>query len=118
MVDGKQFKELEKVSVKSRAQLDTALAPFIKGDASIAKLLVEGMDMVKRQSKFAEAPTGDIDEYGGFFPAAPPDEQHYMWVDTLITRRLDGKRNGMVIEWDLPDGKFRYDPWTKKLEQL
>jgi hypothetical protein len=117
MVDSRQFKELEKVSVKSRTQLDLALVPFLNGDTSIGKLLIEGMDMVKRQAKFADAPAGDVDEYGGFMPALPPSAQHYMWVDTLIARRLDGKRNGMVIEWDLPEGKFVYDPWTKKLEQ-
>lgn len=117
-MDNKQFKELEKVSVENRAQLETALEPFWKGDTTIGKLLLEGMDMAKRQARFADAPTGDVDEYGGFFPAAPPDAQHYMWVDTLISRRLDGKRSGLVVEWNLQDGKFQYDPWTKKLEQV
>lgn len=114
-MDKNKAMDLEKVSVKSKAQLDAALAPFIEGKAQISKLLIEGMDMVKRQAKFAEAPDGDIDEYGGFFPAAPPDGQHYMWVDTLIMRRLDGKRNGLTIEWELPEGKFQYNPWTKAL---
>lgn len=115
-MDNKQFKELEKISVTNRAQLEAALEPFIKGDTSIGKLLMEGMDMAKRQAKFADAPMGDIDDYGGFFPANPPDAQHYMWVDTLIARRLDGKRNDLVIEWNLTDGKFQYDPWTKDLK--
>lgn len=117
-MDRKQAQELEKVSVKSKAQLDAALAPFIEGKAQISKLLVEGMDMAKRQAKFADAPTGDVEDYGGFFPAAPPDNQHWMWVDALISRRLDGKRNGLVIEWELPEGKFQYDPWTKALTNV
>lgn len=118
MVDSKQFKELEKISVTNRAQLEAALEPFMKGDTTIGKLLVEGMDMAKRQAKFADAPMGEVDDWGGFFPAAPPNAQHYMWVDTLIARRLDGKRNGLVVEWSLQDGKFQYDPWTKELKTL
>lgn len=118
MVDSKQFKELEKISVTNRAQLEVALEPFWKGDTTIGKLLIEGMDMAKRQAKFADAPLGDLEEYGGFYPAAPPSAQHYMWVDTLIARRLDGKRNGLFVEWNLQDGKFQYDPYTRKLEML
>lgn len=116
-MDSKQFKELEKITVTSRAQLETALEPFLK-DTTIGQLLIEGMDMAKRQAKFAEAPLGDVDDYGGFLPASPAGAQHYMWVDTLIARRLDGKRNGLVIEWSLPEGKFQYDPWSKKLESV
>ena len=114
----KDLNELEKVVVKSVDQLNNALKPFLS-DSTIRNLLIEGMDLVKRQGKFAEAgeAVSDID-FGGFLPAKPIGGHKYTWVDTLIERRLDGKRDGLKIVWNLPEGQFEFDPWSKKLDKV
>ena len=38
-----------------------------------------------------------------------------MWLDNLIEKRLDGKRDGLRVRWDLDDGTYFYDPFTRKL---
>jgi len=116
-MNSKDLKELEQVTVTNYNQLVLALEPFTK-DTTIRKLLVEGMDIVKRQQEFANSaiPT-DTEAFGGFMPARPSHGHHYSWVDTLINKRMNGKREGLVIKWTLPDGNFTFDPWTKKLEK-
>lgn len=109
-----EIKNFEKVVVNNRSQLENALKPFMS-DSSIYKLLIEGMNIVKRQLDFKNAYVSDND-YGGFLPAKPADGNHYVWVDTLIDYRLGGKRDGLVITWTLPEGKFVFDPYTRKLE--
>lgn len=117
-MDPKKVKELEKVSVKTLAELNQALKPF-QQDSAIYKLLVEGMNLVKRQSAFADrAAETNLEDFGGYNPAMPAPGGHYSWVDTLIDRRLNGKRDGYLVTWSLPEGKFTFDPWTQKLEKL
>lgn len=112
----KEVDELEKVVVGNLSQLQKALEPFM-ADTTISKLLIEGMELVRRQNKFAESVNADAD-YGGFMPAAPRGGDRYMWVDTLIDRRLNGKRNGLKILWDLPEGQYEFNPWVKKLDKI
>lgn len=117
-MDPKRVKELEKVSVKSYGELEQAIKPFL-ADSAIYKLLVEGMELVKRQSAFADkAAETSMEDFGGYNPAMPAAGGHYSWVDTLIDRRLNGKRDGFLVTWELPEGKFTFDPWTRKLEKL
>jgi hypothetical protein len=114
----KDLNELEKVVVKSHDQLVKALEPFM-AETTIRKLLIEGMDIVKRQDEFITKSDSvkDID-YGGFPPARPKGGHRYSWVDTLIDRRLDGKRNGLKVTWSLSDGQYEFDPWTQKLDKI
>jgi hypothetical protein len=111
----KEVNDLEKVVVENLGQLQKALEPFMT-DTTIRKLLIEGMDLVKRQSQFAERNHPDAD-YGGFLPVSPPRGDRYMWVDTLIDRRLNGKRDGLKILWNLAEGQFEFNPWDKKLDK-
>jgi len=114
----KDITELEKVVVKSHDQLVKALEPFMI-DTTIRKLLIEGMDIVKRQDEFITRSDSAKDaDYGGFPPARPAGGHRYSWVDTLIERRLDGKRNGLKVTWSLSDGQYEFDPWTKKLDKI
>lgn len=113
----KNVSELEKITVTNHGQLLKALEPFMS-DTAIRKLLIEGMDMVKRQSELEERYQQlDDKAFGDYKPAIPLRGGHYMWVDTLIKRRLDGKREGFKVVWNLPEGKFAFDPWAKKLER-
>lgn len=117
-MDPKKVKELEKVSVKNYGDLQQAIKPFL-ADSAIYKLLIEGMELVKRQSAFADrAAETPLEDFGGYNPAMPAPGGHYSWVDTLIDRRLNGKRDGFLVTWNLPDGKFTFEPWTRKLEKL
>lgn len=117
-MDPKRVRELEKVSVKNEGELKAALQPFLT-DSAISKLLVEGMELVKRQAIFSDkAAETPMDDFGGYNPAMPAKGGHYSWVDTLIDRRLNGKRDGLLVTWTLPEGKFTFDPWTKKLEKV
>jgi hypothetical protein len=117
-MDPKKVRELEKVSVKNFVQLEAAVKPFLATESAIYKLLIDGMNMVKRQAAFADkAAEVNMEDFGGYAPAMPAPGSHYGWVDTLISRRLDGKRQGLVITWDLPEGNFTFDPFTQKLEK-
>jgi len=67
----KDITELEKVVVQNHGQLVKALEPFM-ADTTIRKLLVEGMDIVKRQDEFlARSDSAKDADYGGFQPARP-----------------------------------------------
>lgn len=117
-MDHKKVKELEKVVVKSYGELQRAITPFLQ-DSAISKLLVEGFEIIKRQSEYAKAAMDlDPELFGGYMPATPTSSDYYSWVDTLIDRRLNGKREGMIVVWNLPEGKFSFDPFTKKLDQV
>jgi hypothetical protein len=117
-MDPKKVKELEKISVKNYGDLQQAIKPF-QQESAIYKLLIEGMEIVKRQSIFSDrAAETNPDDFGGFLPAMPAPGGHYSWVDTLIERRLNGKRDGLTVTWTLPEGKFTFDPWTQKLEKV
>lgn len=114
----KDLNELEKVVVKDFTQLNEALKPFMT-DTTIRKLLIEGMDIVKRQEKFAEVSNASSEaDFGGFMPARPSSGNKYTWVDTLIDRRLDGKRDGLKIIWTLSEGQYEFNPWTKQLDKV
>lgn len=39
----------------------------------------------------------------------------YVWVDPLIERWLSAKREGLLICWELPDGKYCYDLFAHRL---
>jgi hypothetical protein len=112
----KEMQEIQKVTVTNYEQLVQAIEPFTK-ETTIKKLLIEGLDVAKRQAEYSKAPTGDQSSYGGFLPARPNVGGHYLWVDTLITKRLDGKRDGLKVTWKLPEGQYEFDPYSQKLKQ-
>ena len=112
----KEIRTLEKIEVKNLDQLHKALEPFMK-DTTIRKLLIEGMDVVKRQQELSDIAIADEEAFGGYMPARPTKGQHYHWVDTLIDRRMAGKRERLVIVWDIPEGKHVFNPWTQELKR-
>lgn len=117
MADARNFKELDKVSVTCEAELRKAVAPFQDDNNKIRSLLMEGMEIVRRQLGFHKAAEATpTDGFGGYLPAKPVTGQFH-WVDTLIARRMAGKREGVSIYWKLADGEFVFDPWTKVLER-
>ena len=118
MADAKHFKELEKVSVTCEGELRKALEPFLDDKSKIRSILMEGMEIVRRQLGFHKAAeAAPVEGFGGYLPAKPVLGTFH-WVDTLISRRMAGKRDGVQIFWDLKDGKFVFDPWTKSLVKM
>ena len=79
-------------------------------DFNLFKVLMEGLGQIKKimdsVDKTEEMSTcWDVDKM--YFP-----------VDTLIQRRLFGKRIGLRIRWEVRDGVFEFDPYTKKLYEI
>jgi hypothetical protein len=116
-MDYQKFNELKDVSVKTHGDLKEAIKPFLDDNSSIRKLLIEGMDIAKRHKEYFEKVKVEIDEaeFGGYVPAYPTSDKHFLWVDLLIKKRLDGKRDDLKIGWSLPEGNFEFDPWSKTL---
>jgi hypothetical protein len=86
------------------------------------KLLSDGFKMVKRQLEFGQAAqvfNDDVDSFGGFLPTpAPSNDKHVTWLDNFIRTSLGGRREGMHVVWDLPEGRYRMDPATYQLEKV
>ena len=96
--------------------------PQSGGQSTVRRTLLDGFEMLKQSQKRYEeslATQNMEEEYGGFLPAVVPNPtEHHTWVDTFIDRNMGGKREGLYIVWNLPEGKFRMDPWTCKLEKV
>ena len=94
------------------------------GDGSLRETLLEGMQKVKdRVDSYIKINTA-IDN------AKKNDEidviNMKVWdvsntrfnVDTLIEKRLGGKRHGVRIRWELVEGIYELDPFTNKLYEV
>jgi len=82
------------------------------------KLLLQGLEMVTRQQELfaAQGNPADDDAFGGFTPVSLPSGTRFGWVDLMIKRCLDAKRRSdNMIEWQLDDGTFVFDPKSGKL---
>lgn len=91
------------------------------GQSMSRKLLLDGFEMVKRQMAFDQAAqvySDVVDNFGGVYPATPAmDNTRATWLDNYIRSTLGGHREGLVVVWNLPEGKFQLDPWSGKLEK-
>jgi len=94
--------------------------PQSSGD-TLYKTLLDGFSMIKNHREYYSASISaelNPDDYGGYLPAKPSNpEDHVTWLDIFIEQRLGGKRDGLSIVWDLPEGQFKLDPWSGKLEK-
>lgn len=94
--------------------------PQSGGQSMTRKTLLEGFDMLKKRQETLQAMGKvDLDDFGGFYPATLRDiTDQITWVDRFVTNRLGGKREGLYVVWELPEGKYQMDPWTCKLEKI
>ena len=96
--------------------------PQTGGQSTVRRTLLDGFEMLKSAQELYEeslATQTMEEEYGGFLPpVAPNPADHHTWVDTFIDRNMGGRREGLSIVWELPEGKFKLDPWTCKLEKV
>ena len=97
-------KKIETVIVKSKADIEQALKPFTNDKHQLRASLLEGFELVKKRRTFNEKVDSGLDV-----------DKMFIWVDAMIKQRLDGKREGLRVVWNIPEGKFEFDPWTKQL---
>lgn len=80
------------------------------------RLLVQGLEIAENQAEIIASIDLEDDMFGGFQPAMlPKEELNYIWVDTLIKYRLNGKRRGSTVSWELDEGTFIFNPRTGEL---
>lgn len=96
--------------------------PQSGGESTLRQTILDGFEMIKNHQNYHKASLAtqsSLEDYGGFPPAVVPDpSKHLTWLDTFIDRNMGGKREGLYIVWSVPEGKFRLDPWTCKLEKI
>lgn len=86
------------------------------------KLLSDGFDLIKQQEnslqKMSKELSRENDDYDGYYPARINDESaKSVWVDNMVSNCFGGRRDGLKIVWDLPEGKFELNPWTLDLSK-
>jgi hypothetical protein len=94
-------------------------------DSSLYRMLIDGFEAVKKQiqvQKRVEELKRDLEEMGEDLPnyhAEVWDAENLTFnVDALIMRRLGGRRKGLRVRWDLHEGSYEFDPFTRKLFEV
>jgi hypothetical protein len=105
---GNPERQLEKVKVSNHSDILTALKPFLDDKHQLRQSLLDGFNLVKNRTLFNEQVNSGLDV----------DKMH-IWVDTMVRDRLDGRREGFFVVWEIPEGdkkvKYKFDPYSKKL---
>ena len=101
---------LKKVKVLNEADIDDAIEQFMPGsDSPLRKMLMDGMDMLKKKYEAYERITAiDEDTFGGYKSAALL-EPSLGWLDSLLREKLDAKREKMTVYWILDGNKYVFD---------
>lgn len=114
--------DTKKAGIADESYSGPVVIPQSGGPSTVRQTLIEGFEMVKNHMEYYNASLATqsaVDDFGGFPPAVTPNPSaHLTWLDTFIDRNMGGQREGLYIVWDLPEGKFRYDPWSSKLEKV
>jgi hypothetical protein len=96
--------------------------PQSGGDSTIRQSILEGFEMIRNHQKCYEAQLTaheSPEDFGGYMPARVPDpENQITWLDGFIIRRLGGKREGLLVVWDLVEGRYQMDPWTCEVKLI
>jgi hypothetical protein len=91
-------------------------------DASLYRMLIDGINMVKRHQEAIEKAKATYDNLD---KAELPNSASLLNidgitfnVDLLIKRRLGGIRNGLRVRWNVEEGVYEFDPYAKKLYKV
>jgi hypothetical protein len=114
--------DTKKVGIADESYDGNVVIPQSGGQSTVRQTLIDGFTMVKNHLEYHNASLASqsaVEDFGGFPPAvAPNPSEHMTWLDTFIDRNMGGRREGLHIVWNIPEGKFRYDPWSSKLEKV
>lgn len=94
-------------------------------DTPLYQLLIEGMDLVKKRIEVTAGLESAI-KAAEEAEEEMPLQNMVIWdvdnlrfsVDTLIEKRLGGKRKGLRIRWVVQEGTFEYDPYARKMFEI
>jgi hypothetical protein len=97
----------------------------ISEDVSLFKLLVDGMEHVKKWMELLDTTrkaTQKVNEEEGDIPPHVLQvwniDRMKFNVDSLIKNRLGGIRNGLRVRWEIQEGIFEFDPFTTKFFEV
>ena len=114
--------DTKKAKIADESYSGMVSIPQSGGQSTLRRTLLDGFEIIKNHKKYRQASLASVEmkeEFGGFQPAVAPDpDGHHTWLDTFIMRNMGGRREGLYIVWDLPEGKFKLDPWTCQLEKV
>ena len=113
----KKIPKIEPRTINSESELRHLLTLYMPGsDAQVRKTMMEGFETIKSKVE-AEKKLKDIDkaEFGGFVPAPLTITPSIITLDKFIERSMGGKREGLVIKWDLQNVVWVFNPWTGDL---
>lgn len=107
-------RKAEKVVVQTKSHIKIVIDKFMpSSDSHIRQLLVKGLeDVSKRDHYYDEQQKIDIKEFGDYQPSKIDNRNAIHWVDRLIKDRMDAKRIGLLIYWNLDGVKYTFDPFT------
>lgn len=84
--------------------------------------LIAGLDIIKSRIEAEKTINTEPIEINGVFKSPPKitgGVLAHSWVDPLITQWLGGKRDGLLITWELSDGYvYKYDIYSHKLTRI
>lgn len=107
--------EIKDVVVTNYQELLAAIRPFQPGGTSIREELIRGFDLIKERKEVWVKTTKEVDDaaFGAHKPAsmANPDSIRF-WLDSIVERRMGGKRCGMSVIWNLEGKTYTFDPYS------
>lgn len=95
-------------------------------DLNIRKLLIEGLDLVRKRIDIVDKMKKQYEEVDDDDDLLPEKikwglfdiNSQYFNVDSLIKREFDGCRSGTRIRWEISEGVFEFDPFSWKLYEV
>ena len=97
----------------------------VSTDCSLRATLIDGFNIIKRRIEAADKIKQAVEIAQNSGEELPVDN-FKVWdtdsmrfnVDSLIHKKLGGKRVGLRVRWIVKEGCFEFDPYTNKLFQI
>ena len=103
----------------------TETITVVNRDTTLYQLLISGLEVVKKRM-MAIKQINDALKVAEEAEEEVPVQNMQVWdidrikfnVDDLIRRKLGGKRQGLRVRWELPEGVFEFDAYEKKVYKV
>jgi hypothetical protein len=113
--------DTETVVVNTFGDIKNAIKSYTKkGNENAREIIIRGIDMLKERHKLYEQHQVELEtlDMGGVTPAIMQNPiEARTWLDGIIEKKMGGKRNGLVVRWELQDGTYEWDPISDKLDK-